>query len=129
MVNKAPDSSVGFDTSYAWAATFSMTILNLWNPTHTGIAGAAEAAATGIHAIPLPECRDVRLDLVRGLAIWFIFLDDIPHNAVNWITLRNYGFSGAGDLFICVCGYVAAVVYANMIVGRGSVGAAARIVR
>jgi hypothetical protein len=105
-----------------------MTILNLWNPTHTGIAGSTQASAvTDIHAVPQAEGRDVRLDLVRGLAIWFIFLDHIPHNAVNWITLRNYGFSGAGDLFIAVSGYVAAIVYAKMIVERGFVVGATRI--
>ena len=48
---------------------------------------------------------------------------------MNWITLRNYGFSGAGDLFICVSGYVAAIVYAKMIVERGFVVGATRIFR
>src|SRR3981081_148938 len=105
-----------------------MTILNLWNPTHTGIARTAQASvATNIDAVSLPECRDVRLDLVRGLAIWFIFLDHIPHNAVNWITLRNYGFSGAADLFLFVSGYVAAIVYARIILERGFVVGATRI--
>ena len=37
--------------------------------------------------------RDLRLDLFRGLALWLIFLDHIPANIVNWITIRNYGFS------------------------------------
>lgn len=105
-----------------------MTILNLWNPLHTGIAGASQASVgADMDAVPPAESRDVRLDLLRGLAIWFLFLDHIPHNVVNWITLRNYGFSGAADLFISVSGYVATMVYANMIVERGFVVAATRI--
>jgi hypothetical protein len=105
-----------------------MTILNLWNPTYTGIARNAPASvATDIAAIPPVEFRDARLELVRGLAIWFIFLDHIPHNVVNWITLRNYGFSGAADLFVLVSGYVVATVYAKMMMERGFVVAATRI--
>jgi hypothetical protein len=112
-----------------------MTVLNLWVPNHDGLARASQASApTKVHVDlpdvdPLAESRDVRLDLVLGLATWFIFLDHIPHNAVNWITLRNYGFSGAADLFIFVAGYAAAMVYAKMIVERGFVVGATRIFR
>jgi hypothetical protein len=42
--------------------------------------------------------RAVRLDLFRGLANWAIFLDHIPHEVLNWTTIRNYGFSDAADL-------------------------------
>ena len=105
-----------------------MTILNLWNPTDAGIARTTQASlASDVDAIDLADSRDVRLDLVRGLAIWFIFLDHVPHNAVNWITPRNYGFSGAADLFLLVSGYVATMVYAKMVVERGFVVAATRI--
>ncbi len=27
--------------------------------------------------------RDIRLDLFRGLALWFIFLDHVPENVVS----------------------------------------------
>jgi hypothetical protein len=37
--------------------------------------------------------RDIRLDLFRGLALWFIFVDHIPTNVGSWFTVRNYGFS------------------------------------
>jgi hypothetical protein len=72
---------------------------------------------------------DTRLDLFLGLANWFIFLDHIPHNMVNWITLRNYGFSGAADVFIFVSGYTAAMVYANIMLERGGVVGATRVLR
>ena len=80
-----------------------------------------------IKAIPAANTRDVRLDLFLGLANWFIFLDHIPNNAVSWITVRNYGFSGAADLFIFISGYAASIVYAKMMLERGFVVGATRI--
>jgi hypothetical protein len=73
--------------------------------------------------------RDLRLDLARGIANWFIFLDHIPHNVVNLLTLRNYGFSGATDVFVFVGGYTAAVMYGQMMLERGFVVSATRILR
>ena len=71
--------------------------------------------------------RDLRIDLVRGIANLSIFVDHIPHNAVNLLTLRNFGFSGATDLFVFVGGYAAALLYGQMAVERGFVVAATRI--
>src|SRR5258708_12290987 len=97
-----------------------MTSLNLWIPNPDGIAETTRASiSTDIHALPLTEGRDLRLDLVCGLANWFIFLDHIPTNAVNWITPWNYGFSDAADLFVFVSGYAASIVYAKMVLERG----------
>src|SRR5882724_7496799 len=73
--------------------------------------------------------RDPRIDFTRGIANWFIFLDHIPHNAVNLLTLRNFGFSGATDLFVFVAGYAAALFYGKMARERGSVVTATRIFR
>ncbi|MGA7609375.1 MAG: OpgC domain-containing protein, partial [Xanthobacteraceae bacterium] len=50
-------------------------------------------------ALPRVE-RDLRLDLFRGIALWLIFLDHIPSNIVSWITIRNYGFSDATEIFV-----------------------------
>ena len=82
-----------------------------------------------IKAVLARTARDTRLDLFLGLANWFIFLDHIPHNMVNWITLRNYGFSGAADVFIFISGYTAAMVYANIMLERGVVVGATRVLR
>jgi hypothetical protein len=73
--------------------------------------------------------RDLRLDLARGVANWFIFLDHIPHNVVNLLTLRNFGFSGATDVFVFVGGYAAAIIYGQMMLERGFVVAANRILQ
>jgi hypothetical protein len=72
---------------------------------------------------------DSRVDLLRGLANWFLFLDHIPHNVVNLLTLRNFGFSGATDIFMFIAGYGATVFFGNMALDRGSVVATTRIFR
>jgi len=71
--------------------------------------------------------RDLRVDFFLGIANWFIFLDHIPGDAVNRITLRNFGFSGAADFFIFISGYAAAVFYAGMMAERGFVVGATRL--
>ena len=71
--------------------------------------------------------HDIRLNLFLGIANWSLFLDHIPNNVVNWITTRNYGFSGAADLFIFISGYTAATVYAKIMLERGFVVGATRI--
>ncbi len=73
--------------------------------------------------------RDLRLDLFRGLALWLIFLDHIPSNVVSWITIRNYGFSDATEIFIFISGYTAAFVYGRAMHERGFVVASARILK
>jgi hypothetical protein len=55
--------------------------------------------------------RDLRLDLFRGIGLWAIFLDHIPFNVVSWITIRNYGFSDAAEMFVFISGYTAGFVY------------------
>ncbi len=63
----------------------------------------------------LPELksqgRDLRIDACRGIALWFIFLDHIPNNIGTWLTLRNYGFSDASEVFMFVSGVTCALAY------------------
>jgi hypothetical protein len=73
--------------------------------------------------------RDLRLDLFRGLALWLIFLDHIPSNVVSWLTIRNYGFSDATEIFIFISGYTAAFVYGRAMDERGFIISGARILR
>jgi hypothetical protein len=80
-------------------------------------------------AILPPKGRDFRLDFFRGIANWAIFLDHIPNNAVNWITTRNWGFSDAADMFVFISGYTAAFVYARIMLERGTIEAATRILK
>jgi hypothetical protein len=79
--------------------------------------------------VPVSNERDLRLDLFRGLALWLIYLDHIPTNIVSWLTIRNYGFSDATEIFIFISGYTAAFVYGRAMQDRGFLIASARILR
>jgi hypothetical protein len=79
--------------------------------------------------VPAATERDLRLDLFRGLALWLIFLDHIPNNIVSWLTIRNYGFSDATEIFIFISGFTAAFVYGRAMQQRGFVVAGARVLR
>ncbi len=78
---------------------------------------------------PASTERDLRLDLFRGLALWLIFLDHIPSNAVSWITIRNYGFSDATEIFVFISGYTAAFVYGRAMTKSGFIVASARVLK
>src|ERR1700755_1527414 len=82
-----------------------------------------------MHAPVVTAGRDLRLDLFRGIALWLIFLDHMPSNIVSWVTIRNYGFSDATEIFIFISGYAAAFVSGKAMNHRGFVIAAARILR
>lgn len=73
--------------------------------------------------------HDPRLYLTLGIANWSVFVDHIPNNVVNLLTLRNFGFSGAADLFVFVVGYGVVVIHGRMVLERGYVVAATRIFR
>lgn len=81
-----------------------------------------------IELAPAPT-RDLRLDFFRGFALIFIFLDHIPSNLVNWVTIRNYGFSDAAEIFVFVSGYAAALAYGATMRRSGFWLATARILR
>lgn len=63
--------------------------------------------------------RDLRLDLCRGLALWFVFLDHVPDNSLSWLTLRNYGFSDTTEVFFFVSGYTCMTAYGMALQERG----------
>src|SRR4029078_10893504 len=60
---------------------------------------------------PKGEGRDLRIDACRGIALWWIFLDHVPNNIGSWLTLRNYGFSDAAEIFMFVSGVTCALAY------------------
>jgi hypothetical protein len=63
----------------------------------------------------LPElkghARDLRIDACRGIALWWIFLDHVPNNIGSWLTLQNYGFGDAAEIFMFVSGVTCALAY------------------
>src|SRR5437762_1877593 len=66
-------------------------------------------------ASPLPALnaygRDLRIDACRGIALWCIFLNHVPNNVGSWLTLRNYGFSDAAEVFMFLSGLTCALSY------------------
>lgn len=88
----------------------------------------ATAAPAIVFAVAGNE-RELRLDLFRGLALWLIFIDHLPQNILTWLTIRNYGFSDATEIFIFISGYTAAFVYGRAMLDRGFVVASARILK
>ena len=87
---------------------------------------AAEKSGDGSTASPQ---RDLRLDFFRGLALWLIFIDHIPNNIVSRVTVRNYGFSDAAEIFVFISGYSAAVAYSRAMRDQGFLVASARIMK
>jgi hypothetical protein len=73
--------------------------------------------------------RDLRIDVCRGIALWCIFLDHIPNNIGSWLTLRNYGFSDAAEVFMFVSGVTCALAYGNARSREGWNGVISRSLR
>jgi hypothetical protein len=76
-----------------------------------------------------PVERDLRLDLLRGLGLWMIFLDHIPDDVVAWLTLRNYGFSDAAEFFVFISGYLAGFIYGPIVQAGNFLAATKRLVK
>src|SRR5262245_52740821 len=73
--------------------------------------------------------RDLRLDLFRGLALLFIFIDHVPDNVLSYLTLQSFSFCDAAEVFIFISGFAAATVYGKAFQRRGSIVATAQIYR
>jgi hypothetical protein len=84
-------------------------------------------------AAELPEFkfhgRDLRIDACRGIALWWIFLDHIPNNVGSWLTLRNYGFSDAAEIFMFLSGLTCALAYGAAWRREGWTGVIGRTLR
>src|SRR6266480_3502926 len=77
----------------------------------------------------VPVERDLRLDLFRGLALWLLFLDQLPSTAASFLAIRSYGFSDAMEIVVFIFGYTAGFVYGPLMRERGFVVATANILR
>ena len=73
--------------------------------------------------------RDLRIDACRGIALWCIFLDHIPNNIGSWLTLQNYGFSDAAEVFMFVSGVTCALAYGKAWRCEGWTGVISRTLR
>lgn len=63
--------------------------------------------------------RDLRIDFFRGLALLFIFVDHIPDNVFARVTLRNFGFADAAEVFVLLAGFSAVLAYGRAFEAHG----------
>jgi hypothetical protein len=73
--------------------------------------------------------RDLRIDLFRGLALVIIYIDHIPSDRLSNLTLRNFGFTSAADIFVLLAGISFALAYAPRLDTRGLFAVAKQIGR
>jgi hypothetical protein len=73
--------------------------------------------------------RDLRIDICRGIALWWIFLDHVPHNIGSWLTPRNYGFCDAAEIFMFISGVTCALAYGRAREREGWSGVIGRSLR
>ena len=57
------------------------------------------------------SARDLRVDLFRGLALWWIFTDHVPGDVVGDFSLRNFALCDATELFVFLAGYAGGIAY------------------
>jgi hypothetical protein len=55
--------------------------------------------------------RDSRVDVLRGMALVMIFVDHVPGNLLSLVTMRNFGFADAAELFVLLAGFASMVAY------------------
>lgn len=63
--------------------------------------------------------RDGRIDILRGAALLMIFVDHIGNNTVSEITLRNWQFSDAAELFVLLAGVSSMLAYGRVFEEHG----------
>ncbi|MBH5402451.1 OpgC domain-containing protein [Bradyrhizobium sp. CNPSo 4010] len=107
---------------------------------HSPILGIHGAPADGAAPVSAPSLttpnfavakgeRELRLDFFRGLALWLIYVDHVSPDLLTWVTIRNYGFSDAAEVFIFISGFTAALVYGRATFEAGFVIGTARVLR
>ncbi|MBX9701963.1 MAG: OpgC domain-containing protein, partial [Acetobacteraceae bacterium] len=73
--------------------------------------------------------RDLRVDFFRGIALWFIFIDHVPGNALGQLTLRNLALCDATEAFVLLAGYAAGLAYGATMDRQGWGLSAAQLAR
>ncbi|WP_089232516.1 OpgC family protein [Tropicimonas sediminicola] len=55
--------------------------------------------------------RDLRIDAFRGIALVMIFINHVPGNPYEYLTIRNLGFADAAEAFFLMSGIAAGLAY------------------
>ncbi|UWU93126.1 OpgC domain-containing protein [Bradyrhizobium sp. CB1015] len=85
---------------------------------------------TSIATIPRAMTkRDLRIDLFRGLSLWWIYINHIPEGYLNRFTPKNFGFSDAAEILVFLSGLASGIVYGDLLRRSGFAVASSRMLR
>lgn len=59
------------------------------------------------------------MDALRGLALLTMLVDHVPDDLVNRLTIRNFGFADAAEIFVLLAGYASWLAYGRLIDREG----------
>ena len=76
-----------------------------------------------------PAKRIDGIDFWRGVALLMIFIDHVPENVFQHVTLQNFGFSDAAELFVFLSGVSVALAYGTRFFDGETVGAVRAVLR
>jgi hypothetical protein len=85
------------------------------------------AAGSDLDWMQKPARREARVDMLRGIALLCIYVDHVPSNVLNAVTLRNYGFSDAAELFVMLAGFASLMAYGRSFARDGAMTGLRRI--
>ncbi len=80
-------------------------------------ASMPHSAAVSVDLRRLP--RDLRVDVLRGVALIMIFIDHLPDNPLSLVTLHTFGFCDAAELFVFLSGFSSMVAYGRSFARHG----------
>jgi hypothetical protein len=63
--------------------------------------------------------RDLRVDFFRGVALWWIFTDHVPHDVLGDLSMRNFALCDATELFVFLAGYAGGIAYGGTLKRQG----------
>jgi hypothetical protein len=64
--------------------------------------------------------RDPRVDVARGAALLMIFIDHMPGNPISFLTMHNFGFSDAAEVFVLLAGVSSMMAYGKLFARDGA---------
>ncbi len=73
------------------------------------------------------SARDLRADVFRGVALWFIFINHVPGNWLGMVTIRNFTMADATEVFVFLAGYAGGIAYGLLMLREGWFFAASRV--
>lgn len=73
--------------------------------------------------------RDPRIDFFRGIALVFLLWDHVTGSVFGHLTLRNFGFSDAAELFVFLAGSGAMLAYGKVYLRDGYYPMTLRVLR